>query len=309
MTDVYMSHDLAPPARRSLAIGTFDGVHLGHRAVIEAAICQAESSSLRSAVVTFHPHPIAVVRPELAPPELATLARRIELAGEIQPDEVIVVPFTAELSQVSADSFAREVLHGRLGAEAVTVGQNFPLRPPGCRHHRSAGRLRRGRLGFDVTVMPLLEIDGEPVSSSRIRRLVEAGDVTGAERLLGRSPWLDGEVVHGDKRGREIGFPTANVLSAARSVVPGRGIYAGRAHLLEGSHVAAISVGYNPTFTDARDAVRVEASVADFDSQVYGAPINLEFVHRLRDEQRFEGVEALIDQLGRDVEQTRSLLG
>ncbi len=157
--------------------------------------------------------------------------------------------------------------------------------------------------------MPLLEIDGEPVSSSRIRRLVEAGDVHGAERLLGRPPWLDGEVVHGDKRGREIGFPTANVLSAAHSVIPGRGIYAGRAHLLEGSHVAAISVGYNPTFTDARDAVRVEAYLLDFDSEVYGAPINLEFVHRLRDEERFEGVEALIEQLGRDVELTRSLLG
>ena len=303
-----MSHDLAPPARRSLAIGTFDGVHLGHRAVIEAAICSAESRDLRSAVVTFHPHPMAVIRPELAPPELATLARRIEFASEIQPDEVIVVPFTAELSQVSADSFARDVLDRRLGAEAVTVGENFRY------GHRAAGTTDRlvasgGELGFDVTVMPLLAIDGEPVSSSRIRRLVEAGDVHGAERLLGRPPWLDGEIVHGDRRGREIGFPTANVMSAPRSVIPGRGIYAGRAHLLDGSHVAAISVGYNPTFTDARDAIRVEAYLLDFDSEVYGSPINLEFVHRLRDEQRFEGVEALVEQLGRDVEQTRSLLG
>ncbi len=308
MTDVYMSHDLVPPARRSLAIGTFDGVHLGHRGVIEAAICTAETRGLRSAVITFHPHPIAVIRPELAPPELATLARRIELASEIAPDEVIVVPFTEALSHLDADRFARDVLSRQLGAEAVTVGLNFRY------GHRATGTTERlaasgAELGFDVTVMPLLAIDGEPVSSSRIRELIGGGDVAGAERLLGRPPWLDGEVVHGDKRGREIGFPTANVMSAPRSVIPGRGIYAGRAHLPEGSYVAAISVGYNPTFTDDRAALRVEAHLLDFDADVYGAPIQLEFVHRLRDEARFDGVEALVEQLARDVEQTRSLLG
>jgi riboflavin kinase/FMN adenylyltransferase len=303
-----MSHDLAPRARRSLAIGTFDGVHLGHRGVIEAAICSADARGLRSAVITFHPHPIAVIRPELAPPELATLARRIQLASEIAPDEVIVVPFTEALSHLDADRFAREVLSRRLGAEAVTVGLNFRY------GHRAAGTTDRlaasgSELGFDVTVMPLLAIDGEPVSSSRIRELIGSGDVVGAERLLGRPPWLDGEIVHGDKRGREIGFPTANVLSAPRSVIPARGIYAGRAHLPDGSYTAAISVGYNPTFTDDRIALRVEAYLLDFDADVYGAPIQLEFVHRLRDEARFDGVDALVEQLARDVEQTRSLLG
>ena len=308
MTDIYMSHDLVPAARRSLAIGTFDGVHRGHRGVIETAINTAQARGLRSAVLTFHPHPIAVIRPELAPPELATLARRIELASELSPDEVIVVPFTEALSHLEADQFARDILSRRLGAAAVTVGLNFRY------GHRASGTTERlatsgAELDFDVTVMPLLELDGQPVSSSRIRELIGGGDVAGAAQLLGRPPWLDGEVVHGDKRGREIGFPTANVLSAPRSVIPARGIYAGRAHLPEGSYTAAISVGYNPTFTDDRTALRVEAYLLDFDSDVYGAAIQLEFVHRLRDEARFDGVDSLVEQLARDVEQTRSLLG
>ena len=307
MTDVYMSHALAPPGRRSLAIGSFDGVHLGHRGVIEAAICSAESQGLRSAVVTFHPHPITVLRPELAPPELATLARRIELASEIGPDEVIVVPFTKELSQVDPDRFARDVLRRRLGAEAVTVGDNFRYgyRASGTTESLAASG---AELGFSVTVMPLLQIDGAPVSSSRIRQLITEGDIAAAERLLGRPPWLDGTVVHGDKRGRELGFPTANVGFTPRTVVPARGIYAGRAHLIDGSHTAAISVGYNPTFTDDREAIRVEAYLLDFDADIYDDPIQLEFVHRLRDEMRFASVDELVAQLHRDVDQTRALI-
>ena len=302
-----MSHDLVPPGRRSLAIGTFDGVHLGHQAVIGAAMETGAARGLRSAVVTFHPHPIEVIRPELAPPELATLARRIELASAVGPDEVIVVPFTPQLSQVDADRFAAEVISDRLGAGWVTVGENFRY------GHRAAGTTDRlsvsgEQLGFGVTVMALLEMDGVPVSSSRIRELIGAGDIEGATRLLGRSPWLDGEVVHGDKRGREIGFPTANVGMAPLTVVPARGIYAGRAHLTESSHVAAISVGYNPTFTDVRDGLKVEAYLLDFDADVYGAPIQLEFTHRLRDELKFPSVDALVEQLQRDVDQTRALL-
>ena len=307
MTDVYMSHDLVPPADRSLAIGTFDGVHLGHRAVIEAAIATAADRALRSAVVTFHPHPMEIVRPGLAPPELSTISRRIELARELGPDEVVVVPFTPELSQMDAGRFGREVISRCLGARAVSVGENFRY------GHRAAGTTQQlsesgAELGFDVNVMPLLQMDGEPVSSSRIRALVGAGDMEGAARLLGRPAWLDGEVVHGDKRGREIGFPTANVESGPLAVLPGRGIYAGRAHLPESSHVAAISVGYNPTFTDVRDGIKVEAYLLDFDADIYGSPIQLEFVHRLRDELTFSSVDALVEQLHQDVLQTRSLL-
>ncbi len=303
-----MSYDLAPPGERSIAIGSFDGVHLGHRAVIEQAIATAREQGVRSAVLTMYPHPMAVLRTRQAPSELSTLPRRIELASEIGPDEVIVLPFTEQLSQISAGAFVTDILVGRLGARAVTVGDNFHY------GHRATGNITTlvaegAEHGFSVTVMPLLEIDGAPVSSTRIRQLVLEGDVTAAARLLGRAPWLDGEVVHGEKRGRELGYPTANLLPPPSSVVPAIGIYAGVAHLVGSSHVTAISVGRNPTFTGEGAPVRVEAHLLDFDADIYGQPLRLEFVHRLRDELKFDSAEALVTQLHEDVRLTRELMG
>jgi riboflavin kinase / FMN adenylyltransferase len=295
-----------PDARRALALGSFDGVHLGHRRVIGAAVEQAERSGLVSSVVTFHPHPMTVLRPELAPSELSTLTRRAELAAELGPDEMVAIRFTHELSLMSADNFAEQILHRRLGAEHVCVGHNFRY------GHRASGNTESlavsgRRLGFEVTEVPLLELHGGPVSSSRIRDLIADGAVEAATVLLGRPPWLEGEVVRGDGRGRGLGFATANLAPTPRSVVPGRGVYAGRAALPTGSHTAAISVGYNPTFTDDRDAVRVEAHLLDFDRDIYGSPLRLDFTHRLRDEERYGTVEDLIGQLHRDVARTREL--
>lgn len=293
--------------RRSVALGSFDGVHLGHRQVIAAAVEQAAARDLTAAVVTFYPHPATVLRPELAPFELSTLERRAALVGELGVDEMVVVRFTLEFSQIDADRFASEVLVDRLGAACVAVGHNYRY---GHRAQGTVETLRQAgaRLGFEVTELPLLELQGGVVSSSRIRDLIGDGQVELAAALLGRPPWLEGTVVRGDGRGRGLGFATANLEPLGRSVLPGRGVYAGHAHLPSSSHPAAISVGYNPTFTDSREAVRVEAHLLDFDRDIYGSSLRLEFARRLRDEERFGSVDDLVAQLHRDVQQTRELV-
>ena len=293
--------------RRSVALGSFDGVHLGHRQVIAAAVEQAAARDLTAAVVTFYPHPATVLRPELAPFELSTLERRAALVGELGVDEMVVVRFTLEFSQIDADRFASEVLVDRLGAACVAVGHNYRY---GHRAQGTVETLREAgaRLGFEVTELPLLELQGGVVSSSRIRDLIGDGQVELAAALLGRPPWLVGRVVRGDGRGRGLGFATANLEPLGRSVLPGRGVYAGHAHLPSSSHPAAISVGYNPTFTDSREAVRVEAHLLDFDRDIYGSSLRLEFARRLRDEERFGSVDDLVAQLHRDVQQTRELV-
>jgi riboflavin kinase/FMN adenylyltransferase len=293
--------------RRSVALGSFDGVHLGHQQVIAAAVDAAAANGLTAAVATFYPHPASVLRPELAPYELSTLERRADLVGELGVDELVVIRFTREFSQIEAERFASEILVERLGARHVAVGHNYRY---GHRAQGTVDTLRDAgrRLGFDVSELPLLELQGEVVSSSRIRDLIGDGEVELAGALLGRPPWLEGKVVRGDGRGRGLGFATANLAPLGRSVLPGRGVYAGRAHLPASSHPAAISVGYNPTFTDSREAIRVEAHLLDFDRDIYGAPLRLEFTRRLRDEERFGSVDDLIAQLHRDVQQTRELV-
>ena len=296
------------PEPRAVAIGSFDGVHAGHRAVIGSAVEAGAASGLRSAVVTFHPHPLAVLRPELAPQELSSLARKAALLEELGPDELVVVRFDRAFSEISADDFAERVLAEALGARHVSVGQNFRY-GHGAKGTTESLAAAGDRLGFAVSVVPLLEIGGEVVSSSRIRGLLAEGAVEDAAALLGRPPWLEGAVVRGDGRGRDLGFPTANLAPLPRTPLPATGIYAGSAHLPGSDHAAAISIGYNPTFTDSRDAIRIEAHLLDFDRDIYGSPIRLQLTHRLRDELRFESVEALVEQLHRDVERTRELAG
>ena len=296
------------PAPRAVAIGSFDGVHTGHQKVIGRAVEAGARHGIRSAVVTFHPHPLEVLRPELAPPELSSLARKAALVEELGPDELVVIRFDAAFSQISADDFAGHVLRDALDARHVSVGENFRY-GHGARGTTETLAEEGARLGFDVDVVPLLRAGEEPVSSSRIRALLTAGAVEEAEALLGRPPWLEGAVVRGDGRGRDLGFPTANLSPLPRTPLPATGIYAGSAHLPGSDHAAAISIGYNPTFTDSRDAVRIEAYLLDFDRDIYGSPIRLQLTHRLRDELRFESVEALVEQLHRDVARVRELAG
>ena len=297
-----------PAGERAVALGSFDGVHLGHRAVIGAAVATAAQRGLKSAVITFHPPPIAVLRPQVQLVQLSALSRRAALIAELGADELVIVRFDREFAALAADAFATRVLAGALGARHVSVGANF--------HYGQGARgnpeklAEEGRLlGFDVHVEPLLEVDGAPVSSSRVRELIASGAVEQAGALLGRPPWVEGAVVHGEARGRELGFPTANLALVPRSAIPAVGVYAGAAHLPGSSHPAAINIGYNPTFTDDRSAVRVEAYLLDFDADIYGSPIRLDLIHRLRDEIRYDSVDALLEQLHRDVAATRSLAG
>jgi riboflavin kinase / FMN adenylyltransferase len=296
------------PAERSVALGSFDGVHLGHRRVIGDAVATAAEHGLRSSVITFHPPPIAVLRPDVQLVQLSSLSRRAALIAELGADELVIVRFDRAFSTVEADEFAADVLGGTLGARHVSVGENFRF-GRGARGNPALLTDVGARAGYDVHVEPLLEVGGEPVSSSRVRELMGAGLVEDAAALLGRPPWIEGAVVRGDGRGRELGYPTANLAPIPRSPSPAIGVYAGVAHLPGGSHAAAISVGYNVTFTDDRSRVRIEAYLLDFDADIYGSPIRLDLTHRLRDELNFDSVEALVAQLAVDVAEVRSLQG
>jgi riboflavin kinase/FMN adenylyltransferase len=272
---------------RSLAVGTFDGVHLGHREVIGGA----------DTVLTFDPHPSAIVSPNASPPLLTTLDRKAELLAGIGVDELVVIRFDKEFASRSAQEFIDQVLVETLCATDVSVGENFRF------GHKAQGDtdMLAADSRFETRVVPLLEIDGEVVSSSHIRGLVLGGAVLYADRLLGSPFVIDGEVVHGDKRGRELGFPTANLVPQSGYVTPGHGVYACRTG--EGQ-IAAVNVGVRPMFVTGRGEL-IEAHLVDFDGDLYGRQLRLEFLRRLRGEKRFASVDALVDQMRLDVEEAR----
>jgi riboflavin kinase/FMN adenylyltransferase len=286
--------DVEPRPRR-VAIGTFDGVHLGHREVIRGA----------DTVVTFDPHPVAVVSPGHAPPLLTTLEHRAELIAELGVQELVIVPFDDELAGRGPHDFIESLVVGRLQATHVSVGENFRF---GHLAEGDAALLAAdGR--FETRVVPLLEVDGEVVSSSHIRGLVLGGAVEYADQLLGAPFTITSEVVHGDERGRELGFPTANLVPRDGYVTPGHGVYACRA-VVEGggTYTAATNVGVRPMFVTGRGEL-IEAFLLDFDGDLYGTSLRLQFLKRLRGEKRFDSVEALIEQMGRDVAEARGLAG
>jgi riboflavin kinase/FMN adenylyltransferase len=280
---------------RSVAVGTFDGVHLGHREVIAGS----------DTVLTFDPHPVSVVAPQHTPKLLTTLARKAELIASLGVEEMVVIPFDAEFAKRSAATFVEDVLVGALGAERVAIGENFRFghKAQGDRHLLQADER------FSTTIHPLLEVDGEIVSSSHIRGLVLAGEQTKANRLLGAPFQLCGEVGHGDERGRELGFPTANLVPDDAFACPGHGVYACIASTPEiGEQAAAVSIGVRPTFRTGRGEL-IEAYLLDFDGDLYGQTLCLDFLMRLRGERRFDTPEALVEQMHRDVERTRELAG
>jgi riboflavin kinase/FMN adenylyltransferase len=302
---VYRSLSDVPPQRagRALALGTFDGVHRGHRRVIGSALERARERGLTSTVVTFDPHPLKVLRPDDPPRLLTTTDRKIELVGRLGADELLAIPFTPELSRQSAEEFCDQVLVGILGARSVSVGENFRF------GHRAAGdaSVLQAQPQFETDVVELVADGGEPISSSRIRRLIEEGDVAAAATLLDSPYALDGPVVEGDRRGRELDMPTANIDPPADVVVPANGIYAGfaRATGLPDT-AAAISIGVRPTFESAGPRL-VEAHLIGFDGDLYGKVLQLELLERLRDETRFESADELVDQMRKDVQQAQAV--
>jgi riboflavin kinase/FMN adenylyltransferase len=290
--------DVEPRPRR-VAVGEFDGVHLGHREVIRGS----------DTVLTFEPHPLRVIRPEAAPKLLTSLEVKAELIAGLGVEELVVIPFDERFARQSPEDFIEHVLVERLGVRRVSVGENFRF------GHRAAGdtAMLQADERFETRVVPLVEVDGEIVSSSHIRGLVLAGEVELAARFLGSPFQLRGEVVPGDRRGRELGFPTANIVPDEALVCPGHGIYVAHAHAtLDGAGpqnaCAAVSIGVRPTFGTGR-ALLVEAYLLDRRLDLYGRTLRLDFLTRLRGERRFESREALIEQMRRDVERTRELCG
>jgi riboflavin kinase / FMN adenylyltransferase len=277
------------PRPRHVAVGEFDGVHLGHRAVIAG----------NDTVLTFEPHPRRVVNPERAPKLLTSLELKAELIASLGVKELVVIPFDRSFADQEPAEFIDTILVKRLGATEVSVGENFRF---GHRQRGEAGLLvADGR--FRTHIEPLVTVDGETVSSTRIRRLLADGDVSRAARLLGDNFRMRGTVVPGDQRGRELGFPTANILPDPELVCPGHGVYACRV----GEYMAAANVGVRPTFGNDLHLL-VEPYLLDFTGDLYGQTLTLEFVERLRPEQRFDDAESLVTQMNLDVERTRQLL-
>ena len=272
------------PARRAVALGTFDGVHRGHRAVIEAV----KETGLTSTVLTFDPHPRLVLGYDVQ--LLTSFERRLELIEEAGPDEVLVVQFTQELSRLEPGAFVSEYLTA-IGARVVVAGEDFRF---GAGRRGDVPLLRS--LGLEVRPVPILE----GVSSSRIRELVREGDLPGAAALLGRPFEVEGQVVYGDRRGGTLGFPTANLLPDAHMLVPAYGIYAGEAL----GHRVAASIGVNPHYGGSER--RIEAFLLDFEGDLYGSRLRLELWERLRDERAFESEEDLVAQIAADVEAARA---
>jgi riboflavin kinase/FMN adenylyltransferase len=291
-----------------VTIGVFDGVHRGHQKTIGRTIERAAAAGVPSLVLTFDPHPIEVLRPGSHPPMLTGPRQKAELLQALGVDVMCVLPFTHALSRQSADDFVHEVLVERLHASAVVVGENFRY------GHKGAGDVAAltaagRRFGFTVEGAPLQGSDDTTWSSTYVRSCVDAGDVGQAAAALGRDHRIDGVVVRGDQRGREIGYPTANLEPLPWSAVPADGVYAGRLVRTDGSRLpAAISIGTNPTFAGRER--RVEAFVLDAQPglDLYGEHVGLTFAARLRETLRFEAVDALVEQMGRDVRRTGELL-
>jgi len=288
-----------------VTIGMYDGVHRGHQQIIAAAAARGGELGLPSVVVTFDPHPSEVVRPGSHPSILTAPGRKAELVDQLGIDALCVLPFTPEFSRLPPDEFVHTVLVQRLHTAAVIVGANFRF------GHKAAGDVAQlaalgRRFGFTAEGVPLVGADDVELSSTYIRACVAAGDVDRAARALGRAHRIEGVVVRGDRRGRELGYPTANVEPPAYTAIPADGVYAGR--LVRGGNLltAAISVGTNPTFSGAER--RVEAFVLDFDEDLYGEHVGVDFVHRLRPMLRFDSVDELTQEMARDVERTRELL-
>jgi riboflavin kinase/FMN adenylyltransferase len=299
--------------RRVLAIGSFDGVHLGHQAIIGRAVQLARERGRPAMVLTFDPNPITVLHPGYRVPALTSMPFRAALIERLGVDELLVVPFTRALARVRAERFAEQIISAPVGADAVVVGQSFRFGHGGAGTADMLRRLGR-RAGLGVEVPPVvLSADGVPVSSTRIRKLVSQGRVAEATPLLGRPHSVEGRVVHGDHRGRAMGLPTANVEPLLRdAAVPGRGVYAGRAVLAGGARAAAINVGHAPTFAAEGSAppLRLEAFLLDYEGgDIYGEPLRLEFMERLRDERRFPSPDALVAQVHEDIRRTREAVG
>jgi len=291
--------------RAAVAIGNFDGVHLGHRALIERARMLAAAHDALTVVLTFDPHPSMVFSPATAPKQLTTITRRLELLGEAGADVVVVEPFTRELANSAPHAFIDDIVVHALRASAIVVGYDFSY-GAGRTGTTDALRAHGNRAGVEVDVVPAVELGGEIASSTRIRAHLRDGNLAAAERLLGRRWDVDGIVGHGAKRGRTIGVPTANILPHGDLPIAS-GIYAVTLRIDGTDRPAVASLGTNPTFVEA-GAQTLEVHVLDWEGDLYDREVRTTFVARLRDETKFDGVDALVAQIRADIAAARRLL-
>jgi len=288
-----------------LTIGSFDGVHLGHRAILQQLIDEAHAARSQAVVLSFHPHPAAVLGKRDGPFYLSSPEKKAEWMAGLGLDGMISHPFNRQVAAQSAREFI-QYLQQHLGFRELWVGDDFAL-----------GRQREGDLpvlkrlgdefGYQVRVVEPVKLDGEVISSSRVRKALAEGDVRTAANLLGRPYQVEGEVVHGDGRGKHLGFPTANLESWSKQILPKPGVYAGKARVAGIEIPAVTNIGFRPTFEAQSHQARVETHLLDFDQDLYQRQIALSFEFHLRDEQRFDGIQALIDQVQQDIRQTRSI--
>jgi riboflavin kinase / FMN adenylyltransferase len=278
----------AKPRDRHVAIGVFDGVHKGHQAVIDEA----------DTVLTFDPHPLTVINPDAAPKLIMPFEVKRDVIDGLGVEELVVIPFDQEFMKIPAEEFISRILVEKLAARKVSVGENFRF---GAKA-KGTPEMLDAHGEFETRIVPLVEVDGETVSSSRIRALIAAGEVDAAMRCLGAPFMVEGEVVEGDRRGRDLGFPTANLVPDDHLVVPGHGVYAAFAN----GRPAAVNVGVRPMFETGRGLL-IEAYLIDFDGDLYGQNLRVAFVERLRGERRFPSVEDLIAQIHRDVADAREI--
>ncbi|MEO5535116.1 MAG: bifunctional riboflavin kinase/FAD synthetase [Pseudolysinimonas sp.] len=290
----------------AVTIGKFDGVHLGHRSVIAQLVAQADAHDLTSVAVTFDRHPMALLNPEACPSPLVSNAQRAELLAQTGVDVTVVLEFTRQLSALEPAEFVDAVLVRALNAQLVLAGRDFRF------GHRGSGDITTLRelgrqAGFEVVELDDVDRDGDRVSSSRIRSLIDAGAVREAAELLGRPPQVRSTVVRGDQIGREIGFPTANLDPTMEGLLPADGVYAARAAIDGVSYGAAVSIGNNPTFEGVPDR-RTEAHLLDYSGDIYGETIELDFIDRIRSMKKYDSVDDLVVALAADVVRVRDIL-
>ena len=307
---VYTDLGALPETARSVAIGTFDGVHAGHQKVITTAVEEARNRGLHSTVLTFAGHPLSLLEPGRKPRLLTPLGTKIRLISALGPDELLVLQFDRSLADMSPQLFCRHVLARDMGAKLVVVGANFTY---GARGKGTAGTLHEcgEQLRFDVIVVPLVSGDGRTISSTLIRSLLAKGALEEVRAVLGRPPSAAGRVVRGLQRGRSLGVPTANLDVEADTIFPGRGVYAARA-LVDGHwYRTAVNVGENPTFhrrDEETTVVHIEAFLLGFAGDLYDRQIKVDFLHKIREELRFDKVSDLVAQMERDIRATADIV-
>ncbi len=287
----------------SVAIGTFDGVHLGHQQVIRQAVADARQHEGLAVVVTFDRHPNSIVAPDRVPPQIYSQPQKLRALASLGADATLVIPFTREFSALPAEDFIRALVQQLAPVQSVCVGSSFVF---GRKRSGDVALLQRlgAELNFVVHGLAAVALDGEMVSSTRIREALRAGEINRASQMLGREYALAGTVTHGDEVGRQLGFPTAN-LDARGLLVPPNGVYAAHARVAGAQHRAAVNIGTRPTLASAVPELRVEAHLLDFSGDLYGQEMELTFVAKLRDEQKFSSLQELQAQIARDVTAAR----